>query len=145
MIEPLVSYTWPTDPFPLAALGVRVDALAGRLGLSVHDWNVDGLGPARGYGGRLPSGRVILLEELQLAVKHHGAQGPIVYVDAAELAAVGPELLVGELLAALGLSRSDLVVVVGQSDQQRLHKRRRSGVLFAISPSPSIADRQIER
>jgi hypothetical protein len=117
-LEVLASYTWPTDAVPLAALCVRVDDLAVRLGLPVRAWEVDGLGPARGFGGRLPSGHVILLEELELAVRYHGARGPVVYVDAAELGALGPEPLMTELLTELSLSRLDLVGVAGQADQR---------------------------
>jgi hypothetical protein len=118
-IEVLASYTWPTDAVPLAGLGIRVDDLAARLGLPVHTWDVEGLGPARGFGGRLPSGVLVLLEELQLAVRYQGARGPTVYVDAADLGAIGPDMLVGELLAALGLSRSDLVGIAGEAEQRR--------------------------
>jgi hypothetical protein len=61
---------------------------------------------------------VVLLEELQLAVQYQGARGPVVYVDAAELAAVGPEPLVDEVLAALGLSHSDLAGGADQAAQR---------------------------
>jgi len=46
-LEVLVSYTWPTDGVPPAALSVRVNALASRLGVSVRAWEANGLGPAR--------------------------------------------------------------------------------------------------
>jgi hypothetical protein len=72
MLEVVTSYTWPTDGVYLAALDTRVDDLAARLGVGVHAWDVDGLGPARGFGFRLPSGRVYLLEELGFAVRHRG-------------------------------------------------------------------------
>src|SRR5262245_31213819 len=117
-LEVLTSYTWPTGPVPLAALRVRVDDLAARLGVAVRAWDEDGLGPARGFGGRLPSGCVVLLEELQLAVQHHGAAGPAVYVDASELGTAGPEPLVVELLAALGLARLDLASVADEAAQR---------------------------
>jgi hypothetical protein len=117
-LEALTSFTWPTGTVPLASLSIRVDDLAARLGTPVHAWNEDGLGPARGFGGRLPSGRVVLLEELQYAVQHHGARGPVVYVDAVELAAAGPEPLAAEVVAALGLSPSDLVCIADQTDQE---------------------------
>ena len=90
----------------------------GLLGIPVHTWYEDGLGPARGFGGRLPSGCVVLLEELELAIKYQGARGPGVFVDASMLGAVGPTRLVIELLAALGLSQSDLVSVADAAAQQ---------------------------
>ena len=94
-LELLTSYTWPTDVVPLGGLTVRINDLAARLGLPLQMWDVDGLGPARGFGGRLPSGWVVLLEELENAVKYHGAKGPSVYVDAAVLGAIGAEPLPG--------------------------------------------------
>src|SRR5262245_60200969 len=114
-LEVLASYTWPTAPVALAALAVRVDDLATRLGVAVHTWDEDGLGPACGFGGRLPSGCVVLLQELQYSIQYHGAIGPGVFVDASELGAVGPDPLVEELLAELGLSKSDLAGVVDEA------------------------------
>jgi hypothetical protein len=117
-LQTLLSYTWPTHVVWLAALTVRVDDLAARLRLAVQAWEVDGLGPARGFGGRLPSGHVVLLEELEFDVRHGRAAGPVVYVDAFDLGAVGPDALVAELLAALSLSRSDLAGVAGEAEQR---------------------------
>lgn len=117
-VELVMSYTWPTDAFPLAALAVRVDALAGRLGMTVLTWVEDGLGPARGFGVRMPSGRVYLFEELELSVRHDGARGPNVYVDAAELARDGVTVLVAELLEGCGLVECDLASVATTRDQE---------------------------
>lgn len=115
-IEPLTAFAWPTDGVPLAGLAVRVDDLAARLGVPVLAWDEDGLGPARGICCRVPSGRVYFLEELELAVMHQGARGPTVYVDAADLGAFGVGPLVAEVLAALGLSRSDLTGEAGPDE-----------------------------
>lgn len=109
MLEVVTSYTWPIDGIPFAGLHIRVDDLATRLGLAVQKWDVDGLGPAKGFGFRSPSGRVYLLQELELAVKYQGATGPVVYVDAADLATVGTKSLVDDIISALGLSHSDVV------------------------------------
>lgn len=117
-LEHLTSYTWPTTQFPLAGLCVRVDELAARLGVTIHTWVEDGLGPARGFGGRLPSGTVVLLEELETSIEHGYSQGPGVYVDASVMASVGPEALVAELLAELGLSRSDLEYAANEQNRQ---------------------------
>jgi hypothetical protein len=116
--EPLTSFTWPTGGVPLAGLTIRLDDLAARLGVPVVAWDEDGLGPARGFGGRLPSGRVCFLEELELAVRHQGVRGPTVYADASDLGALGAEPLVAEVLGVLGLSRSDLAGVVGPEAQR---------------------------
>lgn len=111
MLEVLTSYTWPNDGFPFASLDVRVNELARRLGLDVQQWDVDGLGRARGFGFRAASGRVYLLEEVDLSVTHSGTNGPGVYVDAGELATVGSAILVADVIAALGLAPSEVVVV----------------------------------
>ena len=111
-LEPLTSYTWPTDRYPLASLSVRVDNLAARLGIEAHAWQVDGLGPARGFGGRLPSGRVILVEELE-----YGRPYPAVWVDAAELSTFGPDALVAEVCRELGLTPPEIVRVAGNTER----------------------------
>ncbi|MBY0521840.1 MAG: hypothetical protein K2R98_00490 [Gemmataceae bacterium] len=121
-LERLASYMWPTDAFPIASLNIRVQELASRLGLAVSDWEVDGLGPASGFGCRLPSGRVLLLEELELSVKYQGSTGPYLYLDAAEVAENEPEDLMIDILGALGLSDSDVrwVNTVGRQEAARL-------------------------
>jgi hypothetical protein len=108
MLEPLSSYTWPTDGWPLAALSIRVDDLAARLGLSVLTWQEDGLGTARGVLCRLPSGRVFLLQELETKVQYYNAKGPDVYVDAGDVGDQGVEPMLNEVLDGLQLSRSDV-------------------------------------
>jgi hypothetical protein len=102
-LEQLDSFRWPTMDFALATLGVRVDDLARRRGFRVEAWEEDGLGPARGAALRLPSGRPVVLQELQFAVDAGTASGPALLVDAADLGAVGVGPLVGEVLAALDL------------------------------------------
>ncbi|QJW93760.1 hypothetical protein [Frigoriglobus tundricola] len=117
-LEPLTSFTWATHGVPLAALAVRVEALAAGLDLPLRMWDEPGLGPARGFGCRMPSGRACLLEELELAIRYQGARGPTVYVEAADLGALGVAPMVAEVLGALGLSRSDLAGVAGTDAQQ---------------------------
>jgi hypothetical protein len=117
-LELLTSHTWPTAEMALGSLGLHIDELASRLGLPVHRWTVDGLGPARGFGCRLPSGRVFLLEELELSVRYHEAKGPNIHVDAADLAANGIESLLVEILDALGLARSDAIAVADREAEQ---------------------------
>src|SRR5262249_36313683 len=117
-LEVLTSYTWPTTPMGLATLHVRVDDLAGRLGVAVQTWTEDGLGPPRGLGGRLPSRRAILVEELEWQVRHHAAGWVNVYVDAAALGALGAEPLVAEVLDSLGLDRSSLATVADPTAQR---------------------------
>jgi len=117
VLDVIASYTWPNDGIPLARLGLGMDELASLLGVTVHTWTVDGLGPARGLGFRAASGRIFLLEELEFAVLHHGAVGPDVYADASDLAQFGPDPLVEEIVLALGIARSDVVLVAELSVQ----------------------------
>jgi len=136
-LEVLTSYTWPTGPVALATLSVRVDDLAAQLRVPVQTWYEEGLGPARGFGGRLSSGYVVLLEELELAIKHHAARGPGVYVDASVLGSAEPAALVTELLEALGLSSSDLASVADAAAQQFAAEltRRARKTIAAQSPN----------
>jgi hypothetical protein len=113
----LTSYTWPTDAIPVARLAVQLDDLAVRLGTPVQKWVVDGLGPARGFTGRLPSGRVIGLADLEVATRLW-AVGPMVLVDATDLAAAGAEAIADEVVAGLGLSREHLAQVSGADVRQ---------------------------
>jgi hypothetical protein len=119
-MEPLAfgENRWPTVEIPLASLGLRVDELATRLNLPIHTWYEDGLGPARGVGCRLPSGRLFLLEELQLAVEHRGSRGPTLFVDAADLTARGVGSLLEEILQALHLSRSDVTWILDRAGEE---------------------------
>src|SRR5258707_849615 len=123
MLEPLSSYTWPTDCCGLATLNVRIDELAARLGLPVFTWQEEGLGTARGVGCRLPSGRVFLLEELEFSVRDHNAKGPNVYVDAIDLGDQGVESMLKEVLEGLQLSRSDVNWLAEAGAQQNAAKR----------------------
>jgi hypothetical protein len=77
--------------------------------MAIHQWDVDGLGPAKGFGFRAVSGRVYLIEELKDAVKYKGARGPYVYADAAELATAGAAALVEEVVSAPGLAHTDVI------------------------------------
>jgi hypothetical protein len=115
MLEFVDSYTWPNDGIPFAGLGVRMDELASRLGVAVHTWDIDGLGPARGFGFRSTPGRVYLLQELEMAVRYQDAPGPAVYVDAADLASVDLDTLVDEIVVALGIARHEVVFVADES------------------------------
>jgi hypothetical protein len=106
-IEPLISYIWPTDAVPLAGLTVRLDDLAARFEVPIRTWEVDGLGAARGFTVRLPSGRVVGVMELEIVTRHRAA-GPVVLVDATDLAAHGPETVAADLIAGLDLVGADL-------------------------------------
>ena len=116
-IELLDFFTWQTIDVELVSLSVRVDDLAARHGITVREYYKDGLGPARYFAGRLPSGLFFAVEELAMDVQYQGALGPSVFVDATALAANGIEPLVSEVLQTLGIARSELVYV---ADDMRL-------------------------
>jgi hypothetical protein len=117
-LETLSSFAWATIGIPFAQLAVRVDDIATKFGVSIHAWEENGLGPARGLIIRLTSGRVIFLEELALALEFHGAKGPTVYADAADLGEIGVDQFVAEVLSELRLSPSDLAKVATQEGQR---------------------------
>jgi hypothetical protein len=136
MFELLDLYRWPNDGIPFAGLDLRMDDLASRLGIDVHVWNDDGLGQARGLAFRSSSGRVYLLEELDVAVRYYGATGPGVYVDAADLATVSLDTLVDDVVAALGIARHEVVWVADES-------LRQSAAAFVAKLSAERANRAL--
>src|ERR1700732_2273816 len=95
-MEPVAfgSYSW-LAPFDvvLASLGVRVDELAARLRVPVDAWDLDGVGPVRGFGCRLSSGHVFWLSEFQSQIQWSESKGPYLFEDAADLGAQGLEPL----------------------------------------------------
>lgn len=116
-LEELTSFKWTTHPFPLARLALRVQDLATRTGLTIRHWDADGLGPALGFCIRVSSGRIYCFEELEFEIQHHQAVGPMAYVDSSELAILGPDVLVAELIEATGISQSDLITVADRAAQ----------------------------
>lgn len=118
MLEVVNSYAWPTDGFPFASLGIRVVDLALRLGVTTKQWDVDGLGRATGFGFRAASGRVYLLEEIDLSVKHGLVNGSTVYADAGELASNGGAVLAEEMITALGLAPTEVATVAGSAAER---------------------------
>ena len=89
--------------WPMATVAPRAKVLADRLGASLDTWEVDGLGTAHGFFFQLPSGRVVLLKELEHSVEHFGAPGPGIYVDGGQAATEGLEALLAEALTAMDL------------------------------------------
>jgi hypothetical protein len=62
--------------WPIAVLTGSLDDILTRFRMEPESWVEDGLGPARGIVIRLPSGRVVLIRELEYAPKHLGLSGP---------------------------------------------------------------------
>jgi hypothetical protein len=111
-------YRFPVGRWPIADLRVRAGEIAQRFGFNLETWEEEGLGPANGMLIRLPSGRVMLLREQEHAIKHHGAEGPCVEADLGDVAALGSEVLMAEVLEALELPR-DVVARIAGEDAQR--------------------------
>jgi hypothetical protein len=101
----IADYRFSSTDWPIVSLAVNVATLAGRFGFTIDHWDEDGLGRASGMLLRLSSGRVVLVCELEHAVKRLGAKGPTIHVEASHLAQYGVEPLVDEVLDALELSR----------------------------------------
>jgi hypothetical protein len=103
--EALSAYRWPSgEPFWLGTLQPRLSELAQRLGVPLQSWVEDGLGPAVGTAFRLPSGRVVFLEEYAHPIESGATTGPEAWADLAVVATEGCEVIRTEFLTALGLS-----------------------------------------
>ena len=98
-------FRWPSGAeMAIAGLSVPLNRLAEAAKLNLCSWEEDGVGPAHGALCRLPSGRVVLLHEVEHAVEHLGASGPDIHADLQEVATEGIEPILSEFLAALKLS-----------------------------------------
>ena len=135
-LEPLASYSFPTDESGLAVLDPGVDELAGRCGAAVREWIEDGLGPARGFAVRLPSGRVVVL----VRYRNLPGSGTHALVDAAELGTLGAAVLVGELIGALSLDRAMISHVAGPEHEASARAMMRRVAEIGIRPGPPIPD-----
>jgi hypothetical protein len=90
---------------PIGHLGVRLNEIAEKVGLAPDSWEEHGLGRAVGMFIQLSSGRIVLLRELEHAVKYLGAPGPTIDADPTDVIAVGIEALLDEVVDSLALSR----------------------------------------
>jgi hypothetical protein len=60
-------YRFPTTDWPIMRFQVRISEIAQARGFEIESWQEDGLGQAHGMMLKLPTGRVVLLIELQHA------------------------------------------------------------------------------
>ena len=118
-IRQVSEYRFPNIDFPVAILRASLDEIAERFGLKIEAWEESGLGPARGMFIGIPSGRIMLLRELEHAIKHLGEAGPTVSIEAGAMAALGVQPLIDEVLDGLGLSAD--AVAWRPSDDVRGH------------------------
>lgn len=107
----LTEYIWQSPEFPICTVNVPVAELALRLGFPLAEWEEPGLGRATGFGCRLASGLVVMLEELAHARDHLGAAGPALYIEGHDLAAMGVERALADVLAGLGLTPQNVAWV----------------------------------
>jgi hypothetical protein len=105
--------SWRTSEVPLAALTIHVEVLAERLNVPVYTWQQEGLCSARGFGGRLASGALLMVAEPEHDISYKPVRGAYLMVDATDLASQGVEPLLKEALEALRCSRAD---VASQAD-----------------------------
>ncbi len=103
-LTPVIEYVWQSDEFPICTVDVPVAEIAARFGIPLLFWEEPGLGSASGFGCRLASGSMILLEEFAHARQHLGAKGPTIYVEAAELVERGIPRTLESIRVGLGLA-----------------------------------------
>lgn len=101
-------YRFSSAAMDLCTLTVQVAHLAESLGFTVIHYEDDGLGWASSMFVKLASGRVMLLTEHAHLIEHHRAKGPLVQVDARDVAEIGVAPFVDEVLAGFRLSREDV-------------------------------------
>lgn len=111
-------YCFPTEGLAVARIGIGFDDLISRLGLALETWDEPGLGTARGATIRLPSGRIIALQELEHLRKSINVLGSDIIADAGDVLAVGGEPLINEAITAFGLSKNMLAWSAGEDLRQ---------------------------
>ena len=111
-------YRFPNTDIAIMRFQVRLSEIAQSLGFEVESWEEGGLGLAHGIFLKLPSGRVVVLLELQHAIDHYGEMGPYVHVDAGAVAEFGVEPLISEVLTSLDLPQQ-MVDWRASSEQQQ--------------------------
>jgi hypothetical protein len=124
MIEQIEKYRFTSGELPIALVRRRLAEIANRLNLKIYRWEEDGLGPAQGLIIRLASGRVMLLLELEHAIKHHRVKGPEILVEARDLAEVGVEPLIVEVQEALDLTRDELDWIAPEENRETAIRMR---------------------
>ena len=116
-IEQVFNYRFPTTDWSIARSRKRVSELADRFRLKLEFWD-DQLGPVSGVVLKMPSGRIVALCEYQLLVEQ-GSDGALdISLDASEVAAVGVEPLLNEMLECLALERDALTWINSDAAQE---------------------------
>ena len=91
-------HRFQTYPQWIGSLRSSASALAGAIGARLMDWEEDGLGPAHGFLWRLPSDRIVLIEELE-HLSSAGQPRIDLQVDLTEVAESGADAILAEATA----------------------------------------------
>jgi hypothetical protein len=104
-ITQVFEYHFPAEGLTIARVNIDFDDLIGRSGLTPEHWDEPGLGAARGAVLRLPSDRIIAIQELQHFRKNMGLLAFDIVADAVDILACGVEPLIDEALVVLDLPK----------------------------------------
>lgn len=114
-IQQVHQHRWPSGrDEPVAILKPSIDGLARQGGFILDEWDEDGLGPARGFNCMLPSGRVVLIFELD-HTRGRPVHGINLSADSQDFDVAGTTPILDEVLLAFGLSRDDVLWVAPES------------------------------
>ena len=103
------NHRWPSGgDQPIALLQTSAEDLALRHGLLLEKWEEDGLGPACGFACMLPSGRVVLIYDLEHMNRSVGIASNV-SADLGDIANVGPAVIVAEVLSTFRVTRSEVL------------------------------------
>jgi hypothetical protein len=103
-LERLSEWRAPSgDTFWLGVLGIRLPEIANRLGFPLRHYDEDGLGPTADLLLRLPTGTVVVLQEVEGEVMTGACRGPNLWVDVGDIVRLGGADIRAEFLRALNL------------------------------------------
>jgi len=125
MATQISEYRFSSYDLPIATIGQRVAEIADRFGFKIDRWEEDGLGPAQGMFVRSAAGKVMLLCEMERAVRRLGQKGPTIYVEAYDLADLGVGPLVQDALETFGLSMDQLTWIAPEENRELALKMKR--------------------
>ncbi|GLS93879.1 hypothetical protein GCM10007918_11710 [Piscinibacter gummiphilus] len=116
----VTEHQWSSPELPLLSLSVSASELAQAFGIPLQSWSEDGLGQAHGFACRLPSGFVVLVQELEHAREHLGEKGATVLLEYADLAAREVASAIEEVLAAFGLAAHHVTWIQSEANARSL-------------------------
>jgi hypothetical protein len=87
----------------VARLAVPLGKLCAQFKGALQSWDEDGIGRVRGAFIQLPSGRVVLLRELELLKEIDPCSGTDVFADGGDVGRLGAKFVANEVIDALGV------------------------------------------